>query len=158
MKMTQKKIGGWLKFIIVIMGLFAFGIHSILSLIFLVSESPDMQPLTVPWLIFIWATAIPMVPALLNSWLTAKNIGNGKSFCVENSKYLNNISISAVADSVIVVLGNTILLLMNKNHPSVFLLSMVVVIIGVAIFICAKGLSQLILQAADLQEQSDLTI
>lgn len=158
MKPSLKTVGTGLKATIIIMGILAFGIHSMLSVLFLVSESPEMQPLTVPWLIFIWTTAIPMVPALFNSWLTATYICKKKPFIMENSVYLRNISICAAADSLIVFFGNWILLFMNKNHPSVLLLSMVVVVIGIAICLCAAGLSQLIKRAAELQNLSDLTI
>lgn len=157
--MSMKRISRWLKFIIVVMGLLAFTILSALSLIFLVSEVEEISNIQVPWLIFIWSTAVPMIPALICSWLTAKNIGKGNPFCMDNAKRLKQISICAGADAILVLLVNILFLILPAmSHPMVFIFSMVVVCIGVAIAVCAEGLSQLIKNAANLQEESDLTI
>ncbi len=158
--MTNKKIARWLKFIIVIMGLLAFAILSALSLIFLVSEVEEISAIKVPWLAFIWTTAVPVIPALMYSWFTAKDIGKGQAFCLNNARRLHGIALCAGADAAWVLIGNIIMGCMGPgmSHPLVFIFSMVVVCIGVAIAICAEGLSQLIKSAAALQEQSDLTI
>ena len=47
---------------------------------------------------------------------------------------------------------------MNMNHPGIVLLAMVVVFAGIAVTVAAASLSHLVSRAADLQEQSDLTI
>lgn len=54
--------------------------------------------------------------------------------------------------------GNIIYLLLDISHPSVLLFSSIIVLIGIAIFIAAMGLSQLIRNAAELQEENELTI
>ena len=68
------------------------------------------------------------------------------------------ISIFAAADAVWLFAGNFILLFLNMNHPSVVLFSMVIVLVGAAISVAAACLSHLIVKAADLQTESDLTI
>lgn len=156
--MSVKTISGWLKFIIIVMALMSFGIQSALSLIFLASEEPEIHAIRVPWLIFIWTTAIPMIPAVLSSWKTASNIGKNIMFCSENAKHLHTIAMSAAADCAIVSVGNIAYLIANINHPGVCLASGVVVVIGLAILIAAEGLSQLIKKAAKLQDEADLTI
>lgn len=156
--MSVKAISRWLKFIIVVMALMCFGIQCAISLIFLVSEVPEIGAIKVPWLIFIWTTAIPMIPAVISAWETAKNIGKDVSFSIKNAKNLHTIAMSAAADCAIVSIGNIALLIANMNHPSVVLASMVIVVIGIAILIAAEGLSQLIKRAAKLQDDADLTI
>ncbi|MCQ2471648.1 MAG: DUF2975 domain-containing protein [Clostridia bacterium] len=158
--MSQKKIARWLKVMLVVMGLLAFGILSALSLIFLVSEVEEIHAIQVPWLAFIWTTAVPLIPALLYSWFTVSDVGKGKAFCFDNARRLHGISLCAAADAAWVFIGNAIMLFgrPGMSHPIVFILSMVVVCIGISIAICAEGLSQLIKNAAALQEQSDLTI
>ena len=54
--------------------------------------------------------------------------------------------------------GNIVYLLLDISHPSVLLFSCIIVLIGIAIFIAAMGLSQLIRNAAELQEENELTI
>lgn len=158
--MSQKKISRWLKFIIIVMGLLAFAILSALSLIFLVSEVDEISAIKVPWLAFIWTTAVPVIPALMYSWFTAKDIGKGNPFCLNNARRLHGIALCAGADALWVLVGNILLGFAGPgmNHPLVFIFSLVVVCIGAAICVCAEGLSQLIKNAAALQEQSDLTI
>ena len=50
------------------------------------------------------------------------------------------------------------LLLLNMSHPGMTLMSMLIAFFGVAVSIASAALSHLIVKAADLQEQSDLTI
>ena len=158
--MSHKKISRWLKFIIIIMGLLAFAILSALSLIFLVSEVEEISAIKTPWLAFIWTTAVPVIPALMYSWFTAKDIGKGQAFCLNNARRLHGIALCAGADALWVLVGNILMGFGRPGltHPLVFICSLVVVCIGAAIAICAEGLSQLIKSAAALQEQSDLTI
>ena len=156
--MTHKKIARWLKFIIIVMGLLAFAILSALSLIFLVSEVQEIHAMRIPWLIFIWTTAIPMIFAVISSWKTATNIGKNIMFCNDNAKHLHTIAMSAAADCAIVSIGNISFLFANINHPGVCLASGIIVAIGLAILIAAEGLSQLIRKAARLQDDADLTI
>lgn len=156
-KISLKTIAGSLKFIIIAMGLCAFAIQSVISLMLIISDADNIDKIRAPWMIFLWSTAIPMIPALIYSWKTASNIGRNKPFCLDNSKNLKNIAISSICDAALVLAGNIIYLL-DISHPSVLLFSSIIVLIGIAIFIAAMGLSQLIRNAAELQEENELTI
>ncbi len=157
-KNSLKTIAGSLKFIIIAMGLCAFAIQSVISLMLIISDADNIATLRAPWMAFLWSTAIPMIPALIYSWKTASNIGKNKPFCLDNSKNLKNIAISSICDAALVLAGNIIYLLLDISHPSVLLFSSIIVLIGIAIFIAAMGLSQLIRNAAELQEENELTI
>ncbi len=155
---SLKTIAGSLKFIIIAMGLCAFAIQCMISLMFIVSEADDIERLRIPWMAFLWSTAIPMIPVLIYSWKTASNIGKNKAFCLDNSKNLKKIAISSICDAALVLIGNVVYLLLDLSHPSVLLFSCIIVLIGIAIFIASMGLSQLIRNAAELQEENELTI
>ncbi len=157
-KISLKTIAGSLKFIIVAMGLCAFAIQSVISLMLIVSDAEEIDAIRIPWMAFLWSTAIPMIPALIYSWKTASNIGKNKAFCLDNAKNLKNIAISSISDAALVLIGNIVYLLLDISHPSVLLFSCVIVLVGIAIFIAAMGLSQLIRNAAELQEETELTI
>ena len=77
---------------------------------------------------------------------------------MDNARLLKWISWLAAADSAYFFIGNIVLLFMNMSHPGVTLMSLIVVFGGVAITIASAALSHLIVKAADLQEESDLTI
>lgn len=159
--MEQKALSRWLKFVIIgvgICGLFVyFGILPSCGNS-MVAEYPEFANRFWPWLIFLWMTAIPCYAALVFGWKIAENIGLDKSFSKENAKLLEWIARMAAGDSTFFFVGNIVLLFCNMSHPGVVLLSMVIVFAGVAITVAAAALSHLVLKAAALQEESELTI
>ncbi|MGN1479781.1 MAG: DUF2975 domain-containing protein [Acutalibacteraceae bacterium] len=156
--MSQKALSFSLKFIIVLMLLCAFSVLCLVSLMMIISDAPEIEQIRIPWMLFLWSTGIPVAAAAVFAWMTATNIGHDKSFCLANAKNLRAISILAAADAVWFFAGNFILLFLNMNHPGVVLFSMVIVLVGAAISVAAACLSHLIVKAADLQTESDLTI
>ena len=159
--MKQDKLAAWLKFIIVGVGLCGLIVYALIVPMFgkgQIADAPEFAGWYIPWLIFISLTAIPVYIALFFCWKVASNIGDDRSFSMDNARLLKWISWLAAADSVYFFIGNIALLLMNMSHPGVTLMSLVVVFGGVAITIASAALSHLIVKAADLQEESDLTI
>ena len=159
--MKQTSLSKWLKIIIIGCGICGLLIYALVMPSIgqtLASENPEMSSYFWPWLIFIWATGIPCYIALFFAWKIAANIGVDKSFSISNAKLLKWISILAAGDAAFFFLGNIVFLLLNMNHPSIVLLSLIIVFAGVAISVAAAALSHLVMKAADLQEQSDLTI
>lgn len=119
---------------------------------------PELQSWYLPWLIFLWITAVPCYIALFFGWSIATEIGRDNSFSIKNSLSLRNISIAAAADAVFFFLGNILFLLLNMSHPAVFLVSCFIVFGGVAIAVAAACLSHLVYKAAKMREENDLTI
>lgn len=119
---------------------------------------PEFRSWYWPWLDFLWLTAVPCYAALVSGWKIAGEIGRDNSFCVENAKRLRFISILAAADSALAFAGNLIFLLLNMNHPGVFLLALLIVCVGIALTVVAAALSHLVLKAAKLCEENELTI
>ena len=77
---------------------------------------------------------------------------------MENAEAFQKFSYLAVADSVILLVGNVLLLFLNRSHPAVFLASVLVIIVGIGIAAAAAVLSHLVRQAAGIQEENELTI
>ena len=103
--MSQKSLSYWLKFVIIIMALCALAVHTAASLMLTVSEAEEIDKLRMPWLIFLWASAIPILFAVIVSWKTAANIGIGNAFCMQNAKHLKNIAICSAVDAAWVLIG-----------------------------------------------------
>lgn len=112
----------------------------------------------VPWLVVISITALPVLASLVLAWMVSVNIGKDRSFCMENAKHLAAIAILIGADVAYFFIANVVLLFCSMNHPGLFLLSVLVCVVGTAIAVAAAVLSHFIRKAAELQEQSDLTI
>lgn len=159
--MNQKGLAKWLKFIIIGIGLCGIVIYLFVLPIFgndMTEKYPEFAYCYYPWLIFLWVTAVPCYAVLIFGWRIADNIGKDKSFCEQNAKLLKWISMLAAGDSAFFFIMNIVYFFLGMNHPSVLLGSMIVTFIGIAITVAAAALSHLVLKAAGLQEQSDLTI
>lgn len=95
---------------------------------------------------------------LVFAWKIAGNIRKNRSFSMENAKSLKWIAVLAAADTGFFFVMNIVYLFLNMNHPGIVLASLGVLVIGIAISAVSATLSHLVRKAADLQEQSDLTI
>lgn len=160
--MKQIALSKWLKFIIIgvgICGLIIYGIViPMLGRHLAAYLNGEFDYCYWPWLSLIWITAVPCYIVLVFSWKIASNIGNDKSFIVENANYLKWISVLAASDAALFFIGNIVYLFLNINHPSIVLCSLLVVFAGVAVAIAFAALSHLVLKAEVLQDQSDWTI
>lgn len=119
---------------------------------------PECADAYIPWLIFLEVTGVPCCIALFFAWKIFDNIGQDNAFCKENGRYMKWISTLALGDGIYFLLGNIVLLLFSINHPGVIIVSLFLVFVAIGISVAAGALSHLIMDAADLQEQSDFTI
>ncbi len=119
---------------------------------------PECADAYLPWLLFILATGIPCYTALFFAWKIASNIGADNSFCKDNGNWMKGIAKLAAGDGIFFFLGNIVLLFAGINHPSIVIVSIFVTCVAMGISVAASALSHLIMEAAELQEQSDLTI
>ena len=103
-------------------------------------------------------TVIPAYAVLVYAWKISDTIGKDNALSSINAKCFHQISLLALATTVYFFVGNTVFFLLNMNHPAVYLVSFVLSFIGAAIASAAAILSYLSRKAADLQEESDLTI
>lgn len=159
--MEQKILSRWLKGIIIgiaLCGLIVYAAVVPALADCMLEGYQEFAAAVLPWKIFIWCSGIPCFAVLFFAWEIASNIGADRSFTDENAKNLKWISGLAAGDALFFFLGNILLLFLNMNHPGIVLASAVVVFIGVAVAVAAAALSHLVKKAADLQEQSDLTI
>lgn len=159
--MSQKSLSGWLKAAIIAAGLCALAVYAVIIPSYgvsIVSQYPEFEYRFLPWLLFLCGTALPVYAVLVIGWLIARDVGNDRSFRAANAKRLKWCAILAAADSAYFFIGNAALLLCNCSHPGVMILSMLVVMAGVAVSVIFAALSHLVGKAADLQEQSDLTV
>lgn len=159
--MQQKTLAKWLKTILIGAAIGGTVIYAWVIPFYgreLAAMYPEFANRYTPWLVFVLLSGIPCYAALVLAWKIASSIGANKSFSQANAKLLKGIAVLAAGDSAFVFLGNMVFLLLDMNHPSVVLAFLFVVFLGAAISVAAAVLSHLVQKAADLQEQSDLTI
>ena len=160
-EMEQKKLSRWL--IIIIAGVAVCGL-TVYALVLpicgrdLAQKYPEYEKAYWPWLIFLWLTGVPCYAVLWLGLGIVRRIGADRSFSFENAHALKRISYLATGDTAFFMAGSIALLLLNMSHPGVFMASLMVVFAGIAVAVVAASLSHLVLKAAALQEQSDLTV
>ena len=101
---------------------------------------------------------IPDYAVLVYAWKISYSIGRDRAFSSINAKRFRRVSLLALTTTVYFFVGNTVFFLLNMNHPAVYMVSFVLTFIGASIAAAAAILSYLSRKAADLQEESDLTI
>ena len=159
--MEQKTLARWLKAALIGVGLCGLAVCAVILPAYAQSVRdayPEMANRYWWWLGFLWLTALPCYAALVIGWKIAGNIGRDRSFSEDNARHLKHISHLAAGDTVFFFAGNVLLLFLEMSHPGVMLASLVIALVGVAVSVAAAALSHLVLKAALLQEQSDLTI
>ena len=124
----------------------------------IISNNPEFSHWYWPWLIFLWCTGIPCYIVLYFMWKILQDVRREKAFTEDNARRFKRIAQFTVADVILFMVGNIVLLLLNMNHPGVFLCSLGIAFVGVVIAVVALAFSHLTLRAAALQKQYDLTI
>ena len=159
--MKQGTLARWLKGAIVclaVFGLVVFGVVIPCYGVTVASANPEYAHCFWPWMTLMIVVALPCYLALGIGWKIAEDIRKDRSFSEANAKRMRNISNLAFGDVMVFIGGNILLLCLNMSHPGVFLLSLLPDMFGMAVAVCAAGLSHLIYKSATLQTDADLTI
>ncbi|MBQ8370769.1 MAG: DUF2975 domain-containing protein [Clostridia bacterium] len=114
--------------------------------------------LFLPALIFLELTGVPILIALGFAWCIAGEIGRDNSFSRRNASYMKRIAALALIDVVYFQVGILFFAFCGFYHPGVFLAVFFLDCVGLAISVCAAALSHLILKAAAIREENDLTV
>ena len=158
----QKTLSNWLKGVVIGMGVLGAIVYGVVLPMVWQNATADHTSLggTAYWIRmgFLWITAIPCYIALVYAWKVFTEIGSNNSFSFVNAKYFKNIDILAMVDTAYYLVGNLVMFFLNMNHPGVLLISFLISFVGVAVVIVCAALSQLILKAAELKEENELTI
>ncbi len=161
MLMRKNTLTKWLKLMILGVGICGMILYAAIIPMLgraMTAQYPEFRACEGPWLALIWLTAVPCYIAMAFAWKIAGNIGADLSFSVANAKLLKWISVLAAGDAALFFAGNIVYWLLDMNHPGIVLLSLMVSFLGVAIAVASAVLSHLVMKAAVLQDQSDLTI
>lgn len=117
---------------------------------------PDVSWLVTPGVIAVSISAIPIAVALVLFWQICTEIGRDNSFCHKNAGRLSGIGFCALVDTGYCAVG-TVTLEILVGSP-IWVLGLMVCTVGLAIALAAFLLSHLVLKAADLKSDNDLTI
>ena len=119
-------------------------------------EMPELSWLVTPGIIAISLSAVPIAIALALFWRICTEIGRDNSFCRRNARWLSGIGFCALLDTGYCAVG-TVTIELLVGSP-IWILGMGVCMVGLAIALAAFLLSHLVLKAAELKDENDLTI
>ena len=131
--MRQKELEKWLKIVIIAVALCGLVVCAV----------------AIPWIGYV---------ILYLGWRVAVNIGKDRSFSLENARHIKLASKIILFDALYFFVVNVCMWRIYVNHPGVILALVFIVFACVVASVVAAVLSHLVVKAADLQEQSDLTI
>ena len=116
----------------------------------------DAAWLVTPGLIAFSISAIPIAIALVLFWQICTEIGRDNSFCHKNASRLTGIGFCALIDTGYCAVG-TVTLEILVGSP-IWVTGLMVCTVGMAIALAAFLLRHLVLKAADMKAENDLTI
>ena len=159
--MKQLELAKWLQRIIILsafVGLFLCFILAPWLGRDTVAMYPELSYMYLPCLIFIWITALPFYIALWKLWLISCEISKDNSFCKENAHSLKLISKLALLECLLYLAAIIFLLILNLLHPSILLMALFIMFVGISMAVASATLSHLVEKASDLKQENDLTI
>jgi len=119
-------------------------------------ENASVSWLVTPGIIAVSISVIPIAIALVLFWRICTEIGRDNSFCHKNASRLTGIGFCALVDTGYCAVG-TVTLEILVGSP-IWITGLMVCTLGLAIALAAFLLSHLVLKAADLKADNDLTI
>ena len=160
--MTQKTFANLLKAAVVLALLCCLAVYG-LYVPALAEECRNIEAslssLYLPGLIFVELTFLPILIGLFLAWRVAADIGRDKSFTRENAGRMKNISYLALCDVAYFWLGILVFWFgFNAKSGPMLILAALIGSAGIIVAVCAGALSHLILKAAVLREENDLTV
>lgn len=160
--MTQKTFANLLKAAVVLALLCCLAVYG-LYVPALAEEcrsiEASLSSLYLPGLIFVELTFLPILIGLFLAWRVAADIGRDKSFTRENAGRMKNISFLALCDVAYFWLGILVFWFgFNAKSGPMLILAALIGSAGIIVAVCAGALSHLILKAAVLREENDLTV
>ena len=120
------------------------------------TEDANVAWLVTPGIAAVSLSAIPIIIALVLFWRICTEIGRDNSFCHKNARWLGGIGFCAMVDTGYCAIGTVTIELLAGS--SLWVLGMAVCVVGVAIAMASFLLSHLVLKAADMKAENDLTI
>ena len=119
-------------------------------------RNAEVSWMVTPGIIAISISAIPIAIALILFWQICTEIGRDNSFCHKNASRLTGIGFCALVDTGYCAVG-TVTVEILIGSP-VWVTGLMVCTVGLAIALAAFLLSHLVLKAADMKAENDLTI
>jgi len=119
-------------------------------------EYAEAAWLVKPGIVAVSVSAVPIAISLVLFWRICTQIGRDNSFCRKNARWLTGIGLCALVDTGYCAVG-TVTAELLVGGPF-WVLGVGVCVVGLAVALAAFLLSHLVLKAAEMKSENDLTI
>ncbi len=124
----------------------------------IVRDGCSLEMVTVEWVTHAAVALIPCYAVTVIAWFVADSIAKEREFCHRNATFFRWIFGLALGDSTLFFVASIVLYVAERAYVWCVFAALPLAALGICVAICAAVLSHLIDRAADLQEDSDLTI
>lgn len=123
-----------------------------------VAMFPEYASWEAPCVAAVSLTAVPILIGLVAFWQICTDIARNQSFSRKNGKRLSIIGACAIADTVYFSIVSLLLFGFGAYNPGLMLLSVMIMLIGLAASIAAFLLSHLVGKASAMEDDIKLTV
>ena len=124
----------------------------------MIHEDPAAAGFVWPWIFFLWAVALPFFAILVYVWKVSTAIKWDQVFTRQTAKWVQTGSLLLFGDIGLFFLGNAVFAFLEMSGPPIVMMSLIIIVFGISMALCAAVLSRYIAKAADLQDESEGTI
>lgn len=121
-------------------------------------SAPDFAYLQYPVLLGMYATVLPFLFALVQSFNLLQNIENKSLFSTRSVKSLSNISLSALVIILLYVLGMIFLGFNSALHPGIALIGLAIIFVSAVIAVFGFILRGILKNVVALKEENNWVI
>ena len=124
----------------------------------IIHEDPTAAGFVWAWIFFLWSVALPFFVILIYVWKVSTAIKRDQVFTLQTAKWVKTGSLLLFADIGLFFLGNAVFAFLEMSGPPIVMMSLLIIIFGISMALCAAVLSRYIAKAAVLQDESEGTI
>ena len=110
------------------------------------------------WLAVTLAGVLPYLAAAALGWRVSCAVARDKTFSRETAKLLSGISTCAYADGCYGLAANVVMGILRNQHPGIMIILCALILLALAAGMGFAALARFVQKAAELQEESDLTV
>lgn len=159
--MNQHHLSKWLIFVTSIAA--ACGLFCLLYLApqmgrEMIRDYPKLRYMYTPTLIFIYLNAIPCYIAAGMAMRIFVEIGRDNSFCAANAKRLRTAGNMFLINFVLFAAALIVLAVIRLITPTLSIILMLLAIGALVVSVMCAALSHLVVKAAEIKDENDLTI
>lgn len=153
--MTEKVLLRGMRFIIILMGICGIAFDIFLVPITCAETYRGTAAELIQW-IYQCAVSLPCFWLLILAWRVAKEMERGRVFVAENAIRIQRAAIALTASVAAFLFGKILFFALGWNTE--LLIHLIIAIMGITFTIIMMALSHYIRRAAELQEETDLTV